>query len=252
MISQSILLLAASSAALLTSSCYEIDLGLGGDGFSGGDEDVVTALRAATTLYDVGIIPDTPDCPHESELIHIYMDDEDKNNKNHTWGYTGAIVNDKNTRFSFCRLDGRQLKPLTSTPDPRRYYAVLQLGPYCPTGSTSFSRHFDNEDDDNKNSSSASFGSSIFPNVSNRNTTLYFCLFTHGSDTMASFPDIGIGYGVLAASDFLGDLGKGAIDIDDEDKDNKNKYDVPDSIRDDAQRIVSSGRNTTMSFAKVR
>jgi hypothetical protein len=47
------------------------------------------------------------------------MDDEDKNNKNHTWGYTGAIVNDKNTRFSFCRLDGRQLNVDFASRDPQ-------------------------------------------------------------------------------------------------------------------------------------
>jgi hypothetical protein len=170
--------------------------------------------------YAVGVIPQSAamPCPDGRPAATIFMDDELDSgfggvylNGNTRTGWTGSIVQDRDTRFTFCRVDGRQLKPLSSSPDPRFEYAVLKLDAQCPPGSVEFSRYFDNADDvvfsdkqgdwtnvgyaENGNYASGDMG----PNVSSGNTRLCFCLFRSGPITMTAFPDFGsMSYGVFA------------------------------------------------------
>jgi hypothetical protein len=70
---------------------------------------------------------------------------------------------------------------------------------------------------------------------------------------MREFPDLGIHYGVFAAPGFSKAIASGAINTDDEDKDNKNYFTAPTlSLQVAAQRIVSDGKNTTLYTAQVK
>lgn len=218
---------------------------------SSGDISGVEQMYGEST--DVGVLPNTAGCPTDSELITIYMDDEDSNNKSSSSGWTGASSSGSNTKLKFCRVRGEDFKPLSTSTSTARSYAVLMLGSSCPNGSTELSRKFDNEDSNNNNWWTAEDSSDIAPNSQGSNTTLHFCLFTSGSSTMSSFPDLGISYGVLAPSSFSPTyaLSTGSIHTDDEDDDNNNGYTVPSSVSSIAKSIVSSGSNTNLYLAKV-
>ncbi len=216
----------------------------------------VIDIAGVQTVYgksqDVGVIPASQSCPTDSELISIYMDDEDSNNANSHSGWIGATNSTSNTRFYFCRTRGDAFKPLTTTSNSSKVYAVLKLGQQCPTGSVEFSRYFDNEDSSNNNSWYASISSNISPNSSTSNTRLVFCLFTTGSQTMSGFPNLGINYGVFAASNLSGALSTGTVHTDDEDSSNNNSYTVDSSYSSLATAIVSSGKNTDIRMARVK
>jgi hypothetical protein len=167
------------------------------------------------------------------------MDDEDSSNRNDRGGFIGAIVSNSNTEFFFCRVNGLSLRgfqpggPGTATLP----YAVLKLGNFCPNGSLEFTRRFDNEDKNNKNFSVGD----IFPNVSNSNTELKFCLFFSASQgTMSSFPNFGVSYGVFTKSV----AERGFVRTDDEDSSNNNGYVVDLVFASVAQSLVSAGDNT--------
>jgi hypothetical protein len=208
------------------------------------------ATAAGSGVYEIGVIPGSASCPQGSALIDIYMDDEDHNNNNSAWGWHGAIITGSNTRFRFCKVDGTAFKPLQTpcndcTTD---HYAVLKLGVQCPPGSSQFYRMFDNEDDDNNNSHSGN----IYPNWQGRNTGLYFCIFRSGWQTMSDFPNIGIQYGVFAASGFSRAISVGSMHTDDEDDDNINRLDVASYLHSDVVRIVFGAENTTLRTVRVR
>lgn len=217
-----------------------------------------TDIQGVQSVYgkshDVGVIPQTETCPAGSELISIGMDDEDGNNANWRTGWLGATVSDINTRFVVCRTSGDAFKPLATTSIPTKHYATLKLGQECPSGSTEVRRFFDNQDGATANSKAASdsFPPAIEPNVSDQNTTLYFCLFTSGPQTMSGFPSLGMSYGVFAPGDFELALARGALGTDDEDTNNTNSYSVPAGLYSAATRIVSDGRNTTLNLARVQ
>jgi hypothetical protein len=215
--------------------------------------------NATYPTYTVGVIPHTASCPSGAPLITLKMDDEDSDNASSRSGWTGATISNGNTTFRFCRVDGRQFYPLASVNDVTNHYAVLKLGTNCPSGSTEFRRYFDNQDSKilgagNANAASSSSGnlSDIDPNTWRENTTLNFCLFKSGSSTMYRFPDIGVRYGVFAASDFRLSLGAGRVNTDDEDSNNKNGF-FGDAA---GARIIvptgSDGRNTTLNMALVK
>lgn len=206
------------------------------------------AAKTAKT-YEVGIIPGANGCPSGSELITIYMDDEDHNNANSSSGWIGATYQGGNTGFKFCRVDGTQF-PLVNN----AVYAVLMLGTNCPNSAV-ISRKFDNEHHKNRNDCSNPNG--IYPNYSNKgqaNTQLVFCLFDgkSGSNGITSFPNLGVEYGVFAAPDFPGILDSGFIHIDDEDEDNKNSYGSNYYLfQAEASKIISGNLNTDIHFVKV-
>jgi hypothetical protein len=212
------------------------------------------ATQAIGNTYDVGIIPTTTSCPNGGPLREINMDDEDNNNASRLSGWVGATL--RGTRFRFCRVDGSGLFPLAeaSPVNTRAYYAVLKMGPQCPNGSFEFSRHFDNEDHNNRNW----YLGDIEPSWQDSyGTRLVFCLFkyaTAGGATMSSFPDFGIPYGVFADRNtaFPLAMAQGYVYTDDEDGNNANKYFASIDWLYDAQRIVSAGGNTYLGTARVR
>lgn len=201
----------------------------------------VAPAQAATT--DVGVVPASRSCPTSSEAIIIRMDDEDSNNGNDRGGSIGAIRSDSNTEFFFCRVNGASLRAFPPVGSQVKPYAVLKLGATCPNGSQEFTRRFDNEDDSNNNSREGN----IFPNVSNQNTTLVFCLFAPGAPTMTAFPNLGFSYLVFSNVD-----SQGFLRTDDEDDSNNNQYFAAAGIRSIAQSMVSDGPNTTLRLRVAR
>lgn len=204
--------------------------------------------------YDVGIIPGVNGCPSGSELLSIYLDDED-NNANSSIGWVGATVQDLNTEFKICRVDGTQFPVILHAP-----YAVLQLGTACPNGATIFSRKFSNEKF--KNNNHASGNSGISPNYVNKNQAnaqLSFCMFSGEpfpgqmfGNGNTQFPALGVEYGVFAANDFPGILDSGSIHIDDEDDDNANSYGgAYGAFLNETSKIVSGGLNTDINMVKI-
>jgi hypothetical protein len=206
------------------------------------------AKTAAT--YNVGVVAGANGCPPGSDLISIRLDNEDDHNANTSGGWIGATVRDNNTVLKVCRVNGTLFK---SSAD---FYAVLQLGTSCPSGSQAFYRDFDDEDDQNNNSvsySPVSSGSSIDPSNSSINsssTHLAFCLFLP-SMTPSPFPVLGVEYGVFAASDFPGALATGFTYLDDEDKKNENGYGGVYFSYSQAGKIIGGDANTTINFVKV-
>ncbi|WP_410638709.1 hypothetical protein [Amycolatopsis sp. lyj-346] len=198
------------------------------------------AAQAATT--DVGIIPASRSCPAGTEAIVIRMDDEDSGNTNSRGGFIGAVSSTSNTEFFFCRVNGTAFRGFVQS-GSFRPYAVLKLGANCPNGSQEFSRRFDNEDDGNNNS----FSGNIFPNSSDSNTLLRFCLFAPGVATTTAFPNVGFGYLVFSGVD-----ASGFFRSDDEDDSNNNSYTAPAGISSIAQSMVSAGSNTTMNVRIAR
>lgn len=202
--------------------------------------------------YDVGIIPGANGCPSGSELLSIYLDDED-DNANSSSGWVGATVQDLNTEFKICRVDGTQFPVILHAP-----YAVLQLGTACPNGATIFTRKFDNENFKNNDHSSGG----ISPNYVNKtqsNAQLSFCMFSGEpfpgqmfGNGNTQFPALGVEYGVFAANDFPGILDSGSIHIDDEDEGNTNSYGgAYGAFLSEASRIVSGGLNTDINMVKI-
>jgi len=198
-------------------------------------------------VFEFGVIPDVGvGCPAGDDEIVIRMDDEDDGNVSSRSGFVGKTnvgETSSATRFDFCKVDGTVFKPFSTSAtasDQRDDYAVLKLGLTCPAGSQEFSRHFDNEDDGNGNF----FTGVINPNVSNQDTTLFFCLFrfaASGVATMSAFPNLGSGfrYGGFGPSDFnRGALAFGTIRTDDEDSGNTSTYTVPSDALSSAMRII--------------
>lgn len=222
----------------------------GGRDLSAPKTNSPSTAKTATT-YDVGVVPGANGCPPGSELITIYMDDEDHNNANTSTGWIGATVQGGNTGFKFCRVDGTKFPVVSNAA-----YAVLQLGTSCPNYSTVISRKFDNENHKNRNDSSNPSG--ILPNYSNKtqsNAQLVFCLFNDkfGTNGITDFPNLGVEYGVFAADDFPNILDSGFIHIDDEDDDNTNSYSGNyGSFHAEASKIISGSLNTDIHFVKVK
>jgi len=208
-------------------------------------------------VHYVGIIPEnSAGCPTGS-YIRITMDDEDDKNKSSVNGWRGAISHYKSgTNFEFCKVDGDQFAG-----HPGGDYAVLKLSDTCPAGSISFSRVFDNEHNHNHNSKEGD----ITPNKYKPTTLMYFCFFP-SAQTMTSFPDFGLPYGVFAAPSSAW-LATGYVYTDDEDTDNKD-YTTwegiadtsrftkiiygSDRVLDEFDTYLLKGRNSYLLVAKVR
>lgn len=234
----------------------------------------VAQTSAALTEFDrfaIGVIPINwaqddwgTSCPSSSVgLARMFMDDEDDGSASAHTRWLAPFDNGQSsgsvfhcwpelqcdTHISACRVDGRLFKPFTSGAiTPQLNYAVLKLGQECPNGSTEFTRHIDNEDDNNINSRSGP----IAPNVSNANTTLKFCLFRSGPSPMATFPNLGGAYAVF--HDFEGTQPSWVIEkrwvySDDEDDGNQNFLSPGNT---DTRRIIHDGPNTRFDLARVR
>ena len=202
---------------------------------------------------DVGVIPDGSSCPSASQKVSIFMDNEDRNAASKVTGWVGGTTVDgnRNTWFTFCRVDGTLFKSLSSSRSTSTDYAVLRLGAVCPPGSVEFFRKFDNEDGDNRNT----WTGNISPNTTFGDTTLNFCLFKGNGTVASDLPDLGFSYGVFAAPAFSHASQRGVIDTDDEDN-NANGYSDPDPndalLLQAAQEIVvgPGNPNTKLYTAK--
>jgi hypothetical protein len=215
----------------------------------------------ATPDYAVGVIPQTAACPAGTSLVSIHMDDEDTRNQSAAGGWIGATTSNGNTTFRFCRVDGRQFKPLATTNAVANHYAVLMLGNTCPSGSSPFQRLFDNEHRRNLNKAWSSSGdaSDLGPTISMRTpaplTRLFFCLFKSGAAPMAKFPNLGYAYGVFAAPGFSKTApgGGGWVYTDDQDADSANGNQFLGDVAGKAMVVPtgSNGRNTTLHIQRV-
>lgn len=235
------------------------------------DPRISNEVAVVVGSQQVGVIPGGSGCANGAAPLEIKMDDEDSFGSSSTSGWTGAIYSDPrhNTHFRFCGVDGRQFKPLTTTPDQVQEYAVIKLGDWCPNGSVEFGRYFDNQDGytdewlrwiPNENWNSGG----ISPNWQDpHGTMLRFCLFRYGPDTLQDgltgqigWPNIGFTYGVFAGQDFPAAAG-GLVHTDDEDSNTASSFDIPPSLDvSSVYRIVEgyphSGGNTELHTAQVR
>lgn len=225
--------------------------------------------------YDVGVVPNTNSCPSWSEKISIFMDNEDSNPATSVsnfaygswydtstgtyksvpfWKGTFTIDSNKNTLFVFCRVDGRDFGHIDAN-NPNYVnagYGVLKLGAYNVNGNYTIVRHFDNEDNDNRNS----YSGDIYPNISDRNTTLYFNYYEARTGYSYTFPYLGFEYGVLGK--IRSPLGGSTWYIDDEDSSNANWMTINYNDGTGDKSSVSNGlfytdgSNTKFSLARVQ
>lgn len=238
-------------SVVLDTAAQDVDAEAVGDDEDAEDASAEGGALPLAVSYDVGVIPDTT-CPGSTEVT-ITMDDEDDSNNNDSDGWIGGTESGDNTTFHFCRVSGTSFKPLTTSADSTKYYAVLMLGTSCPNGSLKGYRYFDNEDDSNNNSSTGTISPS---STADSYTKMYFCMFMTGSSssaTMSSFPTLtsGFKYGVFGTSSFSKAVDSGWVYTDDEDDSNNNAYSAS-GFSTAAQQIISSGSNTKLKMARVK
>jgi hypothetical protein len=107
------------------------------------------------------------------------------------------------TYMSFCRVDGRPFKPLTTDPSAtEQFYAVLKLGDEpCPNGAVEMIRRMDTEDWENGSAAVGRLGpNQIVNQIDSTATVFHFCYFRWAetaADTMTTFPDLGFPYAVF-------------------------------------------------------
>jgi hypothetical protein len=262
---------------VLASGCvYEV--GEGAD-----DQEALGAVSEAVNgASAVGVIPISDDimgigttCPREStsifsatsELVTIFMDDEDDDNQtkwtdgwvapNNNDPWTAFYLDGGNTTFRFCRVEGSNFKPKTTLAgDTANFYAVLSLGTNCPTGSSRVRYFIDNENDQNINSSSGSIAPNTVGNPNYSSTSLYFCVYRSSATTMAAFPELGARYAVFHTWDVTKQPGwvisKHANYTDDEDDGNHNTVTGDAGVVAELRKMVGMGANSSFSMARVK
>ena len=268
-----------TTALAATTGACTLDAGASQDDGAPAETIGTTSQAAVDNTYAVGVIPQGlggaesglygGGCENGTELVTIYMDDEDNANRT-GWGWSWRLPQDSmndlryapkgnwNTRLRFCKVNGQGFHPMTTDPNAKgHFYAVLKLGTTCPNKSTTIFRWIENERDRNENSASGPYA----PNsIDGPNTMLQFCLFRSGdiSNVLDDFPNLGMSYAVY--HDFEGEqpfpynlgLGKAQHVSDDEDTDNGNiTSGGTASARADFSAIISSGRNTVFDLATV-
>jgi hypothetical protein len=233
-----------------------------GTGPAQASENVDSAEQAATSDFNrfalgVSVPLDSDSCARENR-VDLYTDDEDDDNESDasSWDLPQTIrrqprhhTHQTGTRWSFCKVDGRQFRSLTKyTGKPQFFYATLMLGSECPNGSQRHIRIVESEFDDNR---SAITGPAVPNFIDGNQVILFFCLFGASPDKMTSFPDLGLEYAVF--HDYDGPqpdlfISKKWVYSDDED-DNLNN-----SFVDDApfRAMISGDRNTLYELARVR
>jgi hypothetical protein len=193
----------------------------------------------------------TPKIPYIGmSVVTIHMDDEDRRNANHRWGWTGGTTSGRDTTWRYCRYENPSyggFYPLSGY-GGHHGYAVLKLGLLCPVGARTIFRYQDNQDGNNHN---WSWGN-VFPNmnVGGRNWGTFYCYFESNISpwaTMSSFPDLNTSYGVFA-SEWVPGLQRGYIGQDDEDFWNQNWW-APNPPNTAA---MGGGRNTWWRTLRVR
>ena len=173
--------------------------------------------------------------------VYLTLDVEDHKNK------TGIVSGNKNPRgvsfpkgkvtFTYWTDDFEELPRVPFD------YAVLRLDVECPKGSYPFGRHHDTEDSNNKNSAKGE----IWPNVINKNADLKYCFVPADKKSDLYYP-FKTWHGVYANYS-SSKVAHTEINIDDEDSDNKNSWDIPKNTPEDIKKrmknIMNGDRNTT-------
>jgi hypothetical protein len=186
----------------------------------------------------VGVIPSTKAaydaCP-TGNRVSIYMDDEDTQNGDfqsqfhNFWntdsdGPYGLLDgNGSNTRITFCKVPGVNLRPLSG--GEGLDYIVLRLDGACPSGGLPFSYYLDNEDGGNNNSNTGN----IYPNSQSTSGTRWeFCYFPAAAGGAQSLPDlsyVGGNYSYFAPFNSMGHVLPAWVKIYNEDSGNNNSVD---------------------------
>lgn len=178
-----------------------------------------TYLRVNDGEGLVGVLKNSS-CGNYKELV-IFMDCEDS--KGHSWtlGWTGDsfVDSNKNMHLKICVIP-------TAThvfQQGRNEFAVLHLGGQVPTGISTITRLFDNENDKNENYKYTRYDGEeirdqwIGQCYLSTDTQLAF-LHYKSNGSIDKFPSLGISYGVFGR---FGDA-QGNIYTDDEDSGNHN------------------------------
>jgi hypothetical protein len=209
--------------------------------------------------YPVGVVMGNNGCPNGAPPRRIYIDNEDYRNENSHAGWIGSTISTANTDLYFCEIEGTTL-PVTDDA-----YMVLNLGPkpplivgghpQCPPGSRSIIRTIDAEDTRDGPDSYSDIPGVLFNNPVN--VMLHLCLFeTSGPPLASGFPNIGVEYGVLAASSFRYALQTGYVYMDDEDAltsadRNANMWQDAKGEVDSTYVGISGDQNTVINFVRV-
>jgi hypothetical protein len=263
--------------ALASGCAYEAADGEDEEALAAVSEAISGAAAVGVIPIDSGLYGIGTTCPREStsvfsftsELVTIYMDDEDDDNQTKfSDGWVPPSTVDRgsarfwpangNTTLRFCRVEGSNFKAKTSVAgDTANFYAVLSLGTDCPTNSMRVGYFIDNEDNANENWSDGS----VWPNESDRadsSTTLWFCVFRSAASTMASFPNLGAPYAVFHTWDTSKQptwvMAKHSHYSDDEDDRNLNRV-MPGQDAGavaELKKMIGLSTNTTYSMSQVR
>jgi hypothetical protein len=205
---------------------------------------------------DVGVILNNEeDCP-DGKLVNIFLDNEDGDQNNSNDGWIGAIVQERNTHFKFCRVDGTKLGMLPKPTEGNNHYAVLRLGDSCPSGAFEFSRYHDDQDQPPLSVSwmSGEFGPT--EQGLGKGTRLFFCFFPEStSPGIMGLPDYGFEYGVFANEAFGEAAETGRIYIDDENEDNMNELDTMGLTAEQTDlisQVLTANENTEYRLAQAK
>lgn len=205
----------------------------------------------------IGVLPSSNGvCPPGTTRGWIMLDNEDDETANAHEGWVGGVESARNTTFYLCQTDAA---PFVALRNSRKVnFAVLALGPSCPSGSITLDRYFD--DEDYQSTSEDTLPNDSATRNDGDNTYFRFCWFLNDdwqlpAATSFDFPDLHRSYGVFGApGDVFGNpyLATGWVHTDDEDSDNQNKL----TSVNDVQKIylnmwLEANHNTTMRMGQV-
>lgn len=214
-----------------------------------------TYLRINSGEGLVGVLK-TSSCGNYKELV-IFMDCEDS--KGHSWtqGWTGDSYVDynKNLFLKICVIP-------TAThvfQRGRNEFAVLHLGGQIPTGISTITRLFDNENDKNENYKYTQYDGKPIKDqwigACNFTTDTQLAFLHYKSNgSVDKFPSLGISYGVFGK---LGDA-QGVIYTDDEDSGNHNSCSTtaPDGTQTPVNgvfgTILDAHNNTSLYTSRIQ
>lgn len=209
----------------------------------------------------VGVIPDDKGCGGYP-TYEVFLDNEDRWNRNSRGGWIGATDSGQNTLFRFCGVPGDTFIPAA---EAGARFALIAFTQSCPRGFTRFDRFHDNEDNRPASRDSAPSGSPTATVGPKRDTNMAFCVATGNNRNAANrnFPIFGFPYGVFGArkdidpapawvipaspADYRGS--RGWVYLDDEDRNNRNR---PANPPDYTWDFVQVGRNTEYYVARVK
>lgn len=195
-------------------------------------------------------------CGSYKKLL-IFMDTEDR--KGHSWtsGNVGAsfVDGNKNVQLKICVVPTANVTFKRGVSE----YALLHLGGVIPTGVSTITRFFDNEDSSNANAGRSFYNGKAYSGplgqciIGEGNTTLAFLYYESDYYTPDAFPSLGVSYGVFGK---VGDS-RAQIYTDDEDSNNTNwcyitknniRYDRSGNIGD----VLITDNNTMLNISMIR